>query len=85
MAEEANEPTSGRWRSAAVQNEAGFALGFGLVHGCNLLAVGFPFGATFLGRFDAADTAPALSGFGIDQAHLFLGMMRSAVVTKSCF
>lgn len=70
---------------SSVKHETRLALGLGLVHRGNLAAVRFTFSATFLGGFDTADTAPALASLGIDQAHLFLGMMRPAVVAKGSF
>lgn len=75
---------SGR-RRPAIQDQARFALGFGFVHGGNLLAVGFALGAAFLGGLNAADAAPTFPGLGINQAHLLFGMMRSTVVAKGCF
>jgi hypothetical protein len=70
---------------SAIQNEACFALRFGFVHGRDLSAIGFTLKAAFLGSFNASDAAPALAGLGVYEAHLLLGMMRSAVVAKGCF
>jgi hypothetical protein len=65
-----------------VQHKPRFALCLRLVDGGHLPTKSFTRFSVPLGRLNALDAAPALSAFGLDLSHLFLGMMRPAVVTK---
>jgi hypothetical protein len=65
-----------------VQHKTRFVLCLSLVEGGHLPTESFTRFSVPLGGLDALDAAPALSAFGLDLAHLFLRMMRPAVVTK---
>jgi hypothetical protein len=60
-------------------------LRLGFVHLGYLAAVSFTCSLPLTGGLDAADTAPALAGFGFDLAHLRFRVMLTTVVTECGF
>ncbi len=67
-----------------VENQAGFALGFGAIVRRHLAAKGFAGSAALFGRLNALDAAPAFAAFGFDLAHFLFGMMRTTVIAEKC-
>jgi hypothetical protein len=66
--------------STLTVENAGLALGFGLVDGSHLFAESFALGNAALGRFDALDATPTLATLGVNLAHFLARMVGSAVV-----
>lgn len=68
-----------------VQGNPGLALALGLVVCGHAFAEGIAGFPIHLGGLDTLDAAPTFTGLGKDLAHLFDGMMFSAVVAVCCF